>query len=119
MNRDIISLYSQGQQGGELPYFVGKQYGSGWLRTLARLAFPILQRFGKVAVNTARDVFTKNKSVLPTIKEHALDAVKNVLAKVANAFRSDSPESHGSNESHKTSKQTINKRRKVQNTIFT
>jgi hypothetical protein len=115
-NPDIISLYSQGQQGGELPYFVGKQYGSGWLRTLARLAFPILKRFGKVAVNTAKDIFTNNKSILPTIKEHAIDAVGRVLPKVVNAFRSDSPESSGSS---KSSKHTINKRRRVNGTIFT
>ena len=39
---DITALYSGPIQGGvDLPYFVGKQYGNGWLRTLGRFAFPI------------------------------------------------------------------------------
>ncbi len=38
MNKIITSAYSGDQSGGDLPYFVGKQYGGGWLRTVARFA---------------------------------------------------------------------------------
>ena len=48
--------------GGELPYFVGKQYGNGWLRTIERLAFPILRRIAGVAADTAKDVIVKEKN---------------------------------------------------------
>ena len=43
----ISNAYSQ--SGGDLAYFAGKQYGGGWLRTLARFAFPILKRVVGVA----------------------------------------------------------------------
>lgn len=112
-NPDIISLYSQEQQGGELPYFVGKQYGSGWLKTLARLAFPILKRFGVAAYGAAKDVVLNNKSILPTIKEHALDAVNKVIPGVINKFN----ENNSEKRSHSRDKRTINKRRNV-HTIF-
>ena len=56
---EITSLYSQG--GGDLPFFVGKQRGGGWLRTLARFAFPILRRVLGVATNTAEDVIVNRK----------------------------------------------------------
>lgn len=110
-NPDIISLYSQEQQGGELPYFVGKQYGSGWLKTLARLAFPILKRFGVAAYGAAKDVVLNNKSILPTIKEHALDAVGKVIPGVVSAFNNSEKRSHSRDKRH------INKHRNV-HTIF-
>jgi hypothetical protein len=113
-DRDIISLYSQGQQGGELPYFIGKQYGSGWLRTLARLAFPILKRFGKVAVNTAKDVVMNNKEVLPTIKEHAINAASKVIPSLFTQSTKPVKRPNINN----TTKRTINKRRRVHKTIF-
>ena len=34
---EIAEIYSSPQNGGELPYFIGKQYGSGWLKTLGDL----------------------------------------------------------------------------------
>jgi hypothetical protein len=46
MDNNLISIYSGPQSGGELPYFIGKQYGSGWLKTLGRFAIPILKRLG-------------------------------------------------------------------------
>ena len=74
---DITSLYSQSQQGGELPYFIGKQYGSGWLRNLGRLAFPILKRLGHAALNTVKDVFVNKKEFFPSMKSNAMDYVVN------------------------------------------
>jgi hypothetical protein len=112
-NRDIVSLYSKGQQGGELPYFIGKQYGSGWLRTIGRFAFPILRRLGIMAADTAEDVLMHNKKVLPTIKEHAINAAGNILPGL---FKGQSKSVKPIIKS--TAKRTINKRRKTQKTIF-
>ena len=64
-NPDIITLYSTAQQGGELPYFVGKQYGSGWLKTIGRFALPILRRLGSLGMNTATDVIMNDAKFLP------------------------------------------------------
>ena len=72
---DIATLYSKNQQGGELPFFVGKQYGTGWLRTIARMAFPILKRLGIIAANTASDVIMKDQKVLPSLKQNVQDAL--------------------------------------------
>lgn len=72
---DIATFYANSQVGGELPYFVGKQYGSGWLRTLGRFALPILKRIGGVAYKTASDVLNNNSKFLPTLKNYALEAV--------------------------------------------
>ena len=48
-NDPFFQAYSgeidKSQYGGALPYFVGKQYGNGWLRTVARIAFPIIKNF--------------------------------------------------------------------------
>ena len=74
---DITSLYSQSQQGGELPYFIGKQYGLGGLRNLGRLAFPILKRLGHAALNTVKDVFVNKKEFFPSMKSNAMDYVVN------------------------------------------
>ena len=54
MNSDLINLYIGAQNGGELPNFVGKQYGSGWFKTLGRFAIPILKRLGGFAMKTAK-----------------------------------------------------------------
>jgi hypothetical protein len=106
MNEDIAALYSgevQDGGGGDLPYFVGKQYGSGWFKTLARLAFPILKRIGKVAYNTVSDVLINNKSILPSLKSHAMDAVNEVMSP---------PSTKKRKQSH------MNKQRRSQGTIF-
>lgn len=73
----ITDAYSQ--SGGDLPYFVGKQYGSGWLRTLARVAFPILKRVVSVAGRTADDVINSNKDWSTSLKNNALEAVGDVV----------------------------------------
>lgn len=110
---DIATLYSKEQQGGELPYFVGRQYGSGWLRTLARLAFPILKRFGRAAVNTASDVIMKNKSILPSLKEHAIDAAGIVVPEVAGLIRDKLQPA-----AKRRRRKSINKHQKGRGTIF-
>ena len=44
MDNSIVEAYSR-QDGGDLPYLVGKQYGSGWLRTIARIAFQLCEEW--------------------------------------------------------------------------
>jgi hypothetical protein len=80
----ILNEYS-GQTGyGSLPYFVGKQYGTGWLRNIVRMAFPFLRKalgvVGNIAVNTAGDLVNdENKKVGPTILEHTVNETRNAF----------------------------------------
>ena len=114
---EIVSLYSKSQQGGDLPYFVGKQYGSGWFRNLARMAFPFLKRFGKVAVDTAKDVLMGDQPILPSLKRHAMDAARETLPVMSNLLKS----KLGSNEEEETEpkpKPSINNRKRMKKTIF-
>ena len=72
-----------GQGGGELAYFVGKQYGSGWLRTLGRFAFPILKRVVRVAGNVAKDALNKpEKPILSSLRDNALSEVARTAGDV-------------------------------------
>lgn len=73
----VVSAYSQA--GGDLPYFVGKQYGSGWLRTIGRVAFPILKRVGRIAFKTAKDVINEDKKVLPSLFQNTASEVRNLV----------------------------------------
>jgi hypothetical protein len=72
----IYSISHQSGAGGTLPYFVGKQYGGGWLQTLARIAFPILRTAvgaaGNIAANTAEDLIEKRKTFTESLKDNAL-----------------------------------------------
>ena len=70
---------SSNQTGGDLPFFVGRQYGSGWLGTLARVAFPILKRIAGIASNAAEDVIYQNKPVKTAIIDHAMGAIGNLV----------------------------------------
>jgi hypothetical protein len=79
MNDSIAQAYSGSQHGGELPYFVGKQHGTGWLRTLARFAFPILKKAVGVATNTAEDVLVQNKPFVKSLKRNAIGELSNVF----------------------------------------
>jgi len=88
MNPNIISLYSSSQAGGELPYFVGKQYGSGWLRTIGRFALPILKRIGSFGMKTAQDVVANNGKILPTLKSNALNELDNVVSSLPSSVTS-------------------------------
>jgi hypothetical protein len=63
--------------GGELPYFRGSQFGNGWLKTLGRIAFPILKRIVGVAADTAQDVIMHDKKLLPSLTSNALNAVSS------------------------------------------
>ena len=68
------------QYGGDLPYFVGKQYGSGWLRTLAKVAFPIVKRVVGTAGKVAKDVIVKEKPLGQSIRKRAIEAVGKVIS---------------------------------------
>ena len=87
IDRLIIHEYS-GQSGyGSLPFFVGKQYGTGWLRSIARFTFPFLKKalvaVGNVAANTAEDMLSnENKSFGPTLKTHVVNEANKVLKRV-------------------------------------
>lgn len=76
----ISKLYSGPiQGGGDLPYFVAKQYGSGWLRTLGRFAFPILRRVVGVAMNTGEDLLEGRKDWKQSLRDNTLSEVKQVM----------------------------------------
>ena len=79
----ITEAYSQ--EGGDLPFFVGKQYGSGWLRTLARIAFPILKRVVRVAGRTADDVINANKNWKTSLQDNAMDEVGEAVGTTINS----------------------------------
>jgi len=81
---DPIAYAYSGQDGGaSLPYFVGRQYGSGWLRTLARLAFPILKKAvgfaGNVASNVGEDLLENRKSFKDSLKDNALNEAQRLF----------------------------------------
>ena len=78
---DILRSYDGGvQDGGDLAYFTGKQYGSGWLRTLGRFAFPILKRVVRVAGNVAQDALNNpEKPILSSIRDNALSEVAQTV----------------------------------------
>ena len=82
---EILQSYDGGvQDGGYLAYFQGKQYGSGWLRTLGRFAFPILKRVVRVAGNVAQDAINNpDKPILSSIRDNALGEVAQAVDKVA------------------------------------
>ena len=78
MSSDIIAnFYSQ--EGSGLPFFVGKQYGSGWLRNVARIAFPILKRVARVGSKVASDMLYQNKDFKSSFKDNALGAVSGIV----------------------------------------
>ena len=119
-NQDIISFYSTNQNGGDLPFFVGKQYGTGWLKSIGRFALPILKRLGGVAVKTATDVLKNDSNILPTLKNYAMEEVGNILPGVVDAFQNkkDPCPTTGQGLKRRIIKQNdINKLRKL-NTIF-
>lgn len=84
---DIISTYSQPLAGGDLAYFVGKQYGAGWLQTIGRIAFPILKRLGQFFGKTAKQVVYEQKPILSTLKENAIDEVGKLIPGAENLFK--------------------------------
>lgn len=94
IQHDPIALaYSGGQIGGaSLPYFQGgRQYGAGWLRTIARMVFPIAKQalgmVGNVAANTARDLIDDRKGFKQSIKDNAMSEATRLVGNVAsNSF---------------------------------
>ena len=83
MDQTLIKIYSQPMMGGELPYFQGRQHGNGWLRTLGKLAFPIVKRAAKgiatMAADTAEDVIVRENKFLPSLQANARAAASNFL----------------------------------------
>jgi len=114
MDNNLISIYSGPQSGGELPYFIGKQYGSGWLKTLGRFAIPILKRLGGVAFRTAKDVITKDKPILSSLKSNILSEAADILPGIKNMI-SGPPRAL---KRRMPMKRSINKRLKGHGTIF-
>jgi hypothetical protein len=108
-SQDIISLYSNSQLGGELPYFIGRQYGSGWLKTLGRVALPFLKRIGGVAAKTFKDVVVDKKSILPSLASNAAIAINDMVTPKNNVKRK---------HNQQPQKRSINKIRKTDGTIF-
>jgi len=82
MNQEIYDAYvdtGANQLGGELPYFVGKQYGgaSSWLGSLVKMAFPILiKKLLGLGRSVADDVITRKKTIGESIKDHAMQTVQ-------------------------------------------
>ena len=75
IDNEIVEAYSQA--GGALPYFVGKQYGNGWMKTIGRFAFPILKKVFNVASSTAEDVVMKDKPWMNSLKRNAVKEIFN------------------------------------------
>lgn len=131
-NPDIISFYSNSQSGGELPYFVGKQYGTGWLKTIGRFALPILRRIGNFGMKTANDVLNNNSKILPALKSNAISEIKDslpdvihhlpqVISKVTDVFnenKTENKQNGGILKRKRNMKKHINKRMKGYGTIF-
>ena len=93
MDKDIVDFYSQ--DGGDLPFFVGKQYGSGWLRTLARFAFPVVKRIakhaGNVIANTTEDVIEGNKSFGESLRANAVNELGSAVTSMGKGLPINSP----------------------------
>jgi hypothetical protein len=125
-------MYSRPQQGGELPYFVGKQYGSGWLRTIGRIALPILRKLGLSAAKaatgalaaTATDVLMKKANLGQSLKNNAIIAAKQTLPTIKTEAlglinKIDSRKRKSGSQSKRGShSKSINKHRKLDGTIF-
>ena len=89
---DPVALAYSGEQqfgGANLPYFQGgRQYGAGWLRTVARMFFPIAKRafgvVGNVAANTAQDLIDDRKGFKQSIKDNAISEATRLVGNIAN-----------------------------------
>ena len=94
MDTTITKAYSGGnvddQGGGDLPYFIGKQYGSGWLRTLGRFAFPILKKVARVVGRSAQDAIVHERPILESLRNNALNEVTSTLANPSSLLPSSS-----------------------------
>lgn len=83
LDKLIFQEYSSQSGNGSMPYFVGKQYGGGWLRNIARFAFPFVKKalgfVGNIASNTAEDVINnEGTNVGQALKKHAVAETKRV-----------------------------------------
>lgn len=86
LDPNIVKFYDGGDQdGGDLAYFVGKQYGSGWLRTLGRFAFPMLKKVVRVAGKVAKDALDNpDKPILQSLRDNAVNEVVKTVGSSIN-----------------------------------
>lgn len=109
MDTTLVKAYSSDQGGGDLPYFVGTQYGSGWLRTLGRFAFPLLKKVFGVAGRTAEDVLINEKPVLDSLRDNTVREVASTIANPMSLIPS-----NGSSSINIDRKRAPNKRKRTQ-----
>jgi hypothetical protein len=78
MDELLTSIYS-GQDGGQyMPYFTGKQYGGGWLRNIARFAFPLIKKAVTTLTNTAgKMIKDPDAKLFPTLMNEGVKAISN------------------------------------------
>lgn len=115
----VAYAFSRPQFGGaSLPYFQGgRQYGSGWLRTMARMVFPIAKRalgmVGNVAANTAKDLIDDSKGFKQSFKDNALTEATRLIGNVANSAMTQKKTAPSS-----INKPNTRKRKHIRHTIF-
>ena len=93
--RDIINLYSRPQHGGDLPYFVGRQYGGNWKQTLGRFALSLGRRFGvplaktlgSAALKTTSDVLFNKQPIKEAIKQNMAGTVSDIKKHAADTIK--------------------------------
>jgi len=112
MNADIIYEYSRQSGSGSLPYFVGRQYGQGWLRNIAKFAFPFLKKavgaVGNIASNTAESmIHNEGKTFGSALKESASKEASNII----------NPKPTVSKRSATINKGRVGKRRRVNHVL--
>jgi hypothetical protein len=128
IDRDIVRLYSGPQQGGDLPYFRGKQYGGNWKATLGRYAIPLMKKFGlpvakfagQAILRAGENVMTSNKKPIEALKEAAREILPKVKSNAKGAFREavSIMDQGGGSRGMKRKGMNINKDAKRMKTIF-
>ena len=93
--RDIINLYSRPQQGGELPYFTGRQYGGNWKQILGRFALflgrkfglPVAKTVGSAALKAANEAIFNKRPVKEAIKENMLNTLPQIKSQAIDTMK--------------------------------
>ncbi len=112
MSSPIANAYSveaANQIGGDLPFFIGKQHGSGWLGTIARFAFPLIKRFVGAAGNVAEDMIYKKKPFGASVKRNAMKEIHKLASDIARP---------GSNKPANINRQTAPRKKKTSYPLF-
>jgi len=95
IDKDIVQLYCGPLQGGNLPYFRGKQYGGNWKATLGRYAIPIMRKFGipvakiagKAILRAGENVLNRTRKPVEALKEAAAEIFPEIKSNAKGAFR--------------------------------